>query len=182
MHVLTLETQLLDFPRVRQSTNYYCGPACLHVVMAYYGVNIPEKDIAKMLKTNWSEGTSVRNLIEISKFYAEEHRLNIACGSFTIGKIKQNIKRQFPVIVGFQAWGETENYAEDWKSGHYAVIIGYDEEGFFFEDPYIINRGYLSFEEFSKRWHICRREKIDNFALVLKGRPKFSSTNIEQIN
>ncbi len=183
MHVLAnlLESEILDFPRVRQSTDYYCGPACLHVVLAYYGLNIPEKTIAKMLGTNWSEGTPVRNLIEVSSFLASEHNFSIFHGGSSISRIKNYIKKSYPVIVGFQAWGKNANY-QGWNSGHYAVIIGFNEEGFFFEDPYIINRGFLSYRDFSKRWHICKHENFHNFALVLKGESKFQSYNIEQIS
>jgi predicted double-glycine peptidase len=44
-------------------------------------------------------------------------------------------------------------YVKDWKDGHWVVAIGYDKNGFFFEDPSLhAIRGYLSTQQLKSRW------------------------------
>lgn len=54
----------------------------------------------------------------------------------TIDDIQQYIDRAIPVMVMIQARSEKKtDYAKSREEGHYAVVIGYNEEYLFFDDP-----------------------------------------------
>jgi predicted double-glycine peptidase len=72
-----------------------------------------------------------------------------------------------------QAWDETPDKEKTYKklgSGHYVVVIGYDDNYVYFEDPVLEGeRGVLTYDEFAKRWHDKDRDgKVyHRFGLVL---------------
>jgi len=76
-----------------------------------------------------------------------------------------------------QAWAERYMTLEDWKTdyddGHYAIVIGYQDNIVIFEDPSSFRRTWLTEEEFLARWHDVNPktgEKYDQFAMVLLGK------------
>jgi uncharacterized protein YvpB len=62
-----------------------------------------------------------------------------------ISDLENSIMRGRPIIVQIQAWGdEGTNYTNDFDDGHYVVVIGFDENYLYFEDPWIIgNIAYI---------------------------------------
>ena len=60
-------------------------------------------------------------------------------------------------MVLIQAWKDDDDptpYPEDVQDGHYVVAIGYDQEYFYFEDPWIIGSlTYMRKNELMGRWH-----------------------------
>jgi uncharacterized protein YvpB len=73
----------------------------------------------------------------------------------TVQDVKKFIDQEIPVIMIVQAWTHKKevDWEKDWSDGHYVIAIGYDDKKFYFEDPYIILRTYLEFDELEKRWH-----------------------------
>ena len=60
------KTKLLDFPNTRQSFEYSCGPGAVQAVMAYYGQDFRESELIDLLKTDKTEGTYVKDIIEFN--------------------------------------------------------------------------------------------------------------------
>lgn len=50
------------------------------------------------------------------------------------------LSRNIPVIVLFQAWRDDTDppYILDNQNGHYVVVVGYDNENLYIEDPWIL--------------------------------------------
>ena len=73
----------------------------------------------------------------------------------TIHNLEYYISCKQPIIIAFQAWADPGvDYKNDWDDGHYAVVIGYDKDYLYFEDPSLLGSiGYIPKAEFLDRWH-----------------------------
>ncbi len=88
----------------------------------------------------------------------------------TLGDIKKCLNKCRPVICSFQAWGGAEETYEKNLNGHYAVLVGYDKKCLYFSDPSIEGfHGFLTFDEFVKRWHDVGidKEQITHMGIVI---------------
>ncbi len=47
----------------------YCGPACLKMVLSFYGIEKSEKELAILTKTNRIGGCSEDNIIKTAKMF-----------------------------------------------------------------------------------------------------------------
>ena len=184
---------MLDFPRLRQVHSYDCGAIVVQAILEYYGKDIREDKIMKYAGTKKS-GTQIRNISIVLKKYG----LKTIAGKLTISQVKKYLDKGHPVILALQAWDErnkdwgdlkkeTEFYKKkniakkdwenDWKDGHYAVAIGYDKKKMYFEDPGLVLKEYLSFDELMKRWHDVggkknKGKKYIHYGIVVYGKKK----------
>lgn len=119
---------------------YHHGLANIAKSLGFIGItrlwSIPEEYIPRLT----GRGFTQEDLEIMSKELLEE-------GIFTL---KNELNQNHPVIVSIP-----RDFKQD-GSGHLAVLIGYDEEGFFVNDPDDEKQDgqkvKLSFEEFKKVW------------------------------
>ena len=167
--------KLLDFPNLRQTSDYDCGAKALQSILAYYGICIDEEKIMKIAGTNKRSGTTIPGIIKTLKKF----NLKFYSGESEIKKIKKQIDKKHPVILILQAWAKKPkaDWENGWKNGHYVVAIGYDKNKIYFEDPASIFRTYLSYDELEKRWHNQQKnKKYNHYAIfVYNKKPDFSS-------
>jgi predicted double-glycine peptidase len=157
----------------RQTFDFDCGAKALQLVMEYYGVEVREDELMKELNTG-KEGTNYANMVSVAKRNGFEV---FASNGVSFDQLKQFIDQGYPVIVIVQAWADRYMTLEDWKSsfdcGHYAVVIGHQDNIIIFEDPASIRRTWMTEEEFLARWHdidLNTHEKVEHFAMVLMGK------------
>ena len=174
---------LLDFPEVRQGTDYTCGDSAMQAVLYYYGIEFREDQLIKRLHTT-HDGTDP----EAIEDFAKAEGFSVDMRAMNIADIKEYIDKSVPVIVDIQAWSghRHQNYKGDYDDGHYVVVIGYDDERFIFEDPSLMNRGYLTFAEFLERWHDVgngpKGPHITHRGIAIYGKPpRFRSSTIKHI-
>jgi len=143
--------KLLNFPSFKQTFKYDCGAKVTEAVLDYYGIDMLESEIMKLEGTNCKKGTDIEGVLNVLK----QHGLDCKCEKMSVEKVKEFIDLGVPVIMVVQAWTvkKTVDWEKDWSDGHYVIAIGYDESKFYFEDPYIILRTFLSFDELNERWH-----------------------------
>lgn len=176
----------LDFPDLRQFSNFDCGVTSLQQVLIYYGIEKREDELISLLSTKRTDiiehGTKLTKMVEVAKYYGLEAEI---LKNTNIEKIKELIDDGIPPILLIQAWRDFSvknlNWEKDYSDGHYVVGIGYNDTCLFFEDPSSVTRTYLSFDEFEKRWHDeddDNKTKISHVAVVIKGEKKFNSSTI----
>ncbi len=81
--------------------------------------------------------------------------------AMTLGDLTQAIDEGSPVLALTQAWSFTNDkdydlaeYSKSWYSGHYVVVIGYDEKNIYYMDPYDMGHyAFLPKAEWERRWH-----------------------------
>lgn len=142
---------ILTFPRVRQSESFSCGASALQGVLAYYGIDKREGELIEALGVSEEDGVVVAPLIN----YLRAQGLKVTAKTMTTQEVRGWLDRGVPVILMLQAWSDTNgcDYSRVLDEGHYAIAIGYDKTRLIFEDPSVVERAYLSFEELEDRWH-----------------------------
>jgi predicted double-glycine peptidase len=162
--------KIIDFPEFRQTFEYDCGANALQSVLAFYGINVREEVLIKQVGTT-EKGSTIEGIEKVAAKYGLEVRV---C-QMTIEDLKKYINKRIPVILLLQAWSgaESNDYKSDWKDGHFVVAIGYDENRFYFEDPYYFLRTYLTLSELEERWHdqsLDEKERLINMGIIISGK------------
>jgi predicted double-glycine peptidase len=144
--------RLNHLPLTPQSTPYTCGVASLQSVLAYYGEEWREDDLAQELKADPDEGTRYGELVRFA------HNIGLKAEvrqNMTIDDLAKAVEADHPVIVAIQAWSDhPRNYEDDWEDGHYSVVIGIDDEKVYLMDPSTIgNYTFIPIPQFLARWH-----------------------------
>lgn len=142
----------IPVPLAKQATDYTCGASTTQSIMAYYGDDSLESDLAKDLGTNPIYGTDHRPMI--SFFRSKGYQVN-AYEGMTVAQLQGHLSKGDPVVCLIQAWEDNvADYTDFWGSGHYVIAIGYDQERIYFMDPWTLgNYTYIPVNEFIKRWH-----------------------------
>jgi len=173
--------KILDFPTIRQSTNYSCICAALQACLCYYGIDRREKQL--MNEMNVNKNTIEMHPRKIIKI-VQKYQLKAIYKKLTIDDLINYIKKDIPIIVNFQAWGTSKkpDYIKD-NNGHYAVVIGFDnvKKILIFSDPSSYNKCYIPYDEFEHRWHDGSITDYDyeHMGVVIWGRPpKFNNKKL----
>ncbi|HAJ38803.1 MAG TPA: hypothetical protein DCL15_24310 [Chloroflexi bacterium] len=161
-------------PLVRQPDGYTCGVAALQSVLHYYGIVVRYDALAATLGADPEQGTNYRRMVA----YAQSCGLNVTCCTeMTLQQLYNEIDAGAPVIVALQAWGNglANAYIDAWDDGHYAVVVGYDQDNVYLMDPSTLgNYTYIPTAEFLARWHDCYEEagemiRLNRFGMVFRG-------------
>lgn len=146
-------TVMLSLPDVRQATDYTCGPSALQAALAYWGIEVREDELAKAAHTTSEDGSGRFALAKAARGYGVTATLVQPMG---MPALEAAVRKGLPVIVAIQAWKDQPgiNYATDWDDGHYVVVIGFDKDHIYVEDPSILgSKGVMTRAEFLTRWH-----------------------------
>lgn len=141
--------------QTRQSTEYSCGASALQAVLSYWGKDLDEEDLITLLHTTPETGTYPDDIVRVARLlgFNAEVKENL-----TFDEIEDATLQGIPVIVLSQAWRSQKDSAasveEDWKNGHYVVVLAVDRDYVYFEDPYVrMGKGFMPRETFEKHWH-----------------------------
>ena len=142
----------------RQSTEYSCGASALQAVLSYWGKDLGEQELMKLLHTSPKTGTYVGDIVRVARGlgFTAEVRENL-----TLGDLQAALEKGMPVIVCGQAWRSREDsdtsVQEDWEDGHYIVVLGMDKRYVYYQDPFIKRgKGFVSHRLFEQSWHNVR--------------------------
>jgi len=149
---LLISGKFIKVPLTYQATSFSCGAAALQSVLYYYGLAVRERKMAERLHTNPEIGTEYKNIIKVARSFGFSAEVIF---NTSLQRLEEIIDRQRPVIVLMQAWAaQPVSYQGHWGDEHYAVVIGYDRDNFYFMDPYTLgNYTYIPREQFLLRWH-----------------------------
>jgi len=127
----------LDVDRIYQNDNYSCATTSLAMLMNYqdgkditYDKNIVWDKSGSTINSVRKEGNDINGLNRIADTYGFENYEFIQ--GLSIDELKYLITQDIPVLINIR------NYYS--RGSHAVVVIGYDEKGFFINDP-------------SNRWH-----------------------------
>jgi ABC-type bacteriocin/lantibiotic exporter with double-glycine peptidase domain len=122
-----------------EQTPSYCGAASLHIVLKFYGTDVPEKTLAKLSKTTKKDGTEAPRLLEAAKHYGFDGFYLKDCD---ISDIKSWIRKGFPVIV---EWFSVDD-------SHFSVVYGIDDKKIYLQDPENGRKKEIDLDIFSQVW------------------------------
>jgi predicted double-glycine peptidase len=157
-HIALASQALIQAPTpvVGQSTNFSCGSACLYAALRYWksdtGV-FHEADLWDALKMD-EDGCEPEDLVEVSERFglSAEYRIGM-----TLDDLREKLQAGVPVILLLQAWRDDPSldWKDAWEDGHYAMIVGIDDEKAYFMDPSYDAKTYrwMPISELLDRWH-----------------------------
>lgn len=174
---------LVHVPLVRQPDTYSCGTASVLSVLGYYGIEFGYEDLSKALKASKSDGIDHRNIIKFFQDKGLEVELH---KGMLLSDLQSFIDDEVPVIVVIQAWNgslEPVNYENEWDSGHYAVVVGYDDDNIILMDPSTLgNYTYIPRDEFVKRWHDQDQDiKLRQAGIVVTAIKRYDPDELKKI-
>ena len=141
--------------RTRQVTEYSCGACALQAVLSYWGRDVNEEDLMKVLHTTSEEGTYPEDIVRGARalgFEAEaKHHLSL-------DEVEHFTAHGDPMIALAQVWRSEKNSpgaaSEDWDNGHYIVVLGVDRDYVYFQDPYArMSKAFVPRRMFMEHWH-----------------------------
>ncbi len=129
MLLLPFLFSFLNVPFVKQKSDF-CGPASLSAVFGYYGKDVDQEEIAKVVYSPKLKGALITDLQK----YAESLGFKTSLIQGSTIDIKKYIDRNIPVII-------LVDFGKFFVSiPHYMVVTGYDEDYFVVHTGYEANR------------------------------------------
>lgn len=126
---------MLGVEHIRQSTNYSCGPACMAMVMRFYGRSITEQRLIRDMGCTPELGTSP---IQIARYLRSRRHSHKQQSRMSLPLLQAYMDREWPVIVAYQAWphrpSETD-LGQTWDNGHYSVVVAIEKGKVCLVDP-----------------------------------------------
>ncbi len=127
-------------PFVRQES-FFCGPASLESVFAFYGLAVDQAGIARHVYTQKLQGALITDL----ENYARDKGFRTRLGQGTMDDLRGLVKENRPVIVlvdlGFWVFSKP----------HYLVVKGYNDRGFMAHTGYEASQ-FFDYAEFGRIW------------------------------
>lgn len=150
-----LPRNALPVPLVAQATDYSCGAAAFLAVLYYWqAYKGTESSLYAMLGTTPDNGTEPDQITEVARLFGLEATMKEGLG---LGELRAALQRGDTAILDLQAWRDGKStlpWKDTWEEGHYAVVVGMDEEYAYVMDP-IATAGYayVPLLELLDRWH-----------------------------
>jgi predicted double-glycine peptidase len=141
--------------QTRQITEYSCGASALQAVLRYWGKNVDEDALMKLMGTNDEVGTYPADMVRGAQTlgFAAEFKENA-----TLEDLEQFTGEGHPVIALGQVWRSQKDTpvsaSDEWDCGHYIVVLAVDKDYVYFQDPYIrMGKGFVPRSTFQEHWH-----------------------------
>ena len=127
----------------------YCGPASLKMMLAYYGVEKSEEEVAQKCERDPDLGTDDESI----KQAAEEYGFQVEIQSnASFDDIQRWLYKKVPVIVNWFSRGRSDYGSSEVPDGHYSVVVGLDKTKIYLQDPEIGIMRTLDRDDFMRVW------------------------------
>ena len=141
--------------QTRQTTEYSCGACALQSVMSYWGKDVDEADLMKLLGTTPEEGTWPEALVRVAREQGLQAELK---ADLTLAEVERATSQGHPVIVLGQVWrsanGGENVVVDEWDCGHWFIALDVDQDYVYFQDPYVrMGKGFVPRATFEDAWH-----------------------------
>lgn len=145
--------EILQVPHLRQQRDWSCGPACVRMVLRYFGEDVSESDLIEALSASDRDGTSPERIMQHLRARGLAVRQRRKAD---IRWLQLQASARTPVLVACQDWahkpGRTD-YAHSWDNGHYAVVVAASPETVTLCDPSSKRpRRHIPAADFLARW------------------------------
>lgn len=144
---------MLAVPHYRQRTNYTCGPACLRMVLDYWGKSLSEDTLTRRTGATPEDGLSPAGIVKFLRRNRYSHKQQ---QRMTLSLLNKYLQRGWPVIVAYQAWPHKPSQTDlgkSWDHGHYSVVVGLSDGRVCLVDPSSKRaRRFLDADKFIASW------------------------------
>ena len=127
----------------------YCGPASLKMVMAYFGVEKSEEEVAEKCGRVPELGTDDESLKKAAEGYGFTVQIQ---NEASFEDIQRWLDKKVPVIVNWFTRGRSDYGDSQVPDGHYSVVVGLDKANIYLQDPEIGKMRTLDRDDFMRVW------------------------------
>jgi len=138
----------------------YCGPASLKMVLAYYGVDKDEEEIAVKCGRDPDLGTDDESIKKTAESYGFKVEIQ---NEASFDDIRRWLDKKVPVIVNWFTRGHSDGNDSVVPDGHYSVVVGLDEENIYLQDPEIGKMRTLTRDDFIRVWFDFKSDHINSW-------------------
>lgn len=133
-----------DLPRVAQTLDFTCGPACFDSLLQLFGMSSPgEIAVAEFLGTLELGFTPPLHIVELARLYGFD------CKMHEDAPISQLKRAYASGAIVFVTWWDED-------AGHYSLVKQIAKEAIVLMDPWFAREGrdkHLELNEFSLYWN-----------------------------
>ena len=137
-----------------------CGPASLKMVLAYYGIEKTEQELAQLLGTHPDLGTSDEQLKKAAESLGFKVEIK---NNSTFEDIQSWLDKKVPVIVNWFTRGRTDYPESAVPDGHLSVGVGLDDKYIYLQDPEIGKLRQIARDDFMKVWFDFTSDHINSW-------------------
>lgn len=146
----------LKIPHYEQELNNSCLPACVRMVLAYFGIEKSEQSVRILLKTK-PAGTNPINLTNLKNW-----DINAILSSSNLDELQNYLLQEHPTIAllwtGILSYWDSNKYLDYL---HAVVVVGYDKENILVNDPAFSNYPKtIPTDEFLEAWSYSQQMLI----------------------
>jgi uncharacterized protein len=173
--------------RTRQTTEYSCGASALQSVLLYWGKDVDEHELMKLMGTTEEEGTYPEKIVHAARALGFEAE---ARANMTLEDVEKFTAEGHPIVALGQFWrtqSSVSSVDEDWDNGHYIVLLGVDETHVYFQDPYArMSKAFVPRKTFEAHWHqvmggdLKRNPKLEHLGILIHGKQPASADLTEE--
>lgn len=163
--------------RTRQITEYSCGASALQSVLAYWGKDVDERELMKLMGTTEEEGTYPEKIANAARALGFEAEVK---ENLTLDEVRRFTAAGDPMIALAQVWRTAKSgksVADEWDAGHYISVLGVDDEKVYFQDPYVrMCKAAVPRDMFEDHWHqimggaATSNRKLMHLGIFIRGR------------
>ena len=166
--------------RTRQTTEYSCGPSALQSVLSYWGKDVDEAELMKLLHTTAEEGTYPDDIARGARALGFEAEVK---DNLTLDEVARITADGTPMIALAQVWRSARNATasveDEWDNGHYIAVLAVDENYVYFQDPYVrMSKAFAPRKDFEDHWHqvmggdVEKNPKLMHLGILIRGPTK----------
>lgn len=173
--------------RTRQTTEYSCGPSALQSVLSYWGKEVDEAELMKLLHTTAEAGTYPDDIARGARALGFEAEVK---ANLTLDEVARFTADGTPMIALAQVWRSARNATasveDEWDNGHYIVVLAVDENYVYFQDPYVrMSKAFAPRKTFEDHWHqvmggdVERNPKLMHLGILIRGTAKSAAKDVK---
>src|SRR4051812_12241578 len=173
--------------RTRQTTEYSCGASALQSVLAYWGMDVDERELMKLMGTTAEEGTYPEKIAHAARSLGFEAEVR---QGLTLDEVQKLTARGDPMVALAQVWrgSRSGKLGEDFDAGHYISVLGVDAENVYFQDPYVRNcKAFVPRGAFEAHWHHVmggnteQNPMLSHLGIVIRGKARAETSLAEEL-
>ena len=182
-------TQFRLLKQTRQMTEYSCGASALQSVLSYWGRDVDEEDLMRLLGTNAEVGTFPEDIARVARSFGFDAE---AREGLTLDDVRQFTAQGHPVIALAQLWRSQKDTpasaTDEWDCGHYIVVLAVDDDYVYFQDPYMrMGKGFMPSKAFQDHWHqimggrdLARSGELTHLAIFIRGKEPSRKPSLDE--
>lgn len=145
---------MLNIYPFRQTDSARCGPACIKMVLSYYGIDALEEEICKRCGWTYELGCTDEQM----EYAIESYGLGCTVqNEATLEDLEYWIQHHIPVIVDWFTPGINPGLS-DMPNGHSSIVVDIDKECVHLLDPELGGVRTIQREEFLRVWFDWRED------------------------